>query len=120
MFEEERVYPLAFAEKLQRLFSYDFPGVRDVRTTPVWVAGELLEFGGKFNEYITSKRLQKQEGIVFRHLLRLIILLGEFQQLTPPEIDQETWQTDLQQIRGVVTEGCRALDPTSTDKVLQA
>ena len=65
---------LTLAEKLRRLFDYDFPGVHDLRTQPVWAAGELLEFGGDFNKYVTSKDLQKQEGIIFRHLLRLILL----------------------------------------------
>ena len=67
MFPEERVRVLTLADKLRRLFDYDFPGVHDVLTTPVWAAGELLEFGGDFNKYVTSKALQKQEGIVFRH-----------------------------------------------------
>ena len=44
---------------------------------PVWVAGEVLHYGEDFNKYITSNKLQKQEGIVFRHLLRLILLIDE-------------------------------------------
>ena len=51
---------------------------------PVWAAGELLEFGGDFNKYVTGKDLQKQEGVIFRHLLRLILLAGELKQLCPP------------------------------------
>src|SRR6185436_20895245 len=54
-------------------------------TTPAWAAGEVLEFAGNFNKYITSRGLQKQEGVIFRHLLRLILLLKEFQQFTPPD-----------------------------------
>ena len=64
-----RKWVLTLADKLRRLFDYDFPGVHDLRTSPVWAAGELLEFGGDFNKYVTSKSLQKQEGMVFRHLL---------------------------------------------------
>ena len=59
-FEEERPRVLTLADKLKRLFDYDFPGVHDVRVFPVWAAGEILEFGGNFDKYITSKRLQKQ------------------------------------------------------------
>ena len=58
------------------------PGVRELRTQAVWAAGELLEYGGDFNKYIAGKDLQKQEGMIFRHLLRLILLVGEFQQLS--------------------------------------
>jgi superfamily II DNA/RNA helicase len=118
-FEEERVFVLKLAEKLRLLFEYDFPNVPDVRTTPVWAAGELLEFGGDFNKYITSKRIQKQEGIVFRHLLRMILLVREFQRLTPPETTDEEWQGDLDDIVRGLVDTCRGVDPTSTDKALE-
>jgi superfamily II DNA/RNA helicase len=118
-FEEERVFVLKLAEKLRLLFEYDFPNVPDVRTTPVWAAGELLEFGGDFNKYITSKRIQKQEGIVFRHLLRMILLVREFQRLTPPETTDDEWQEDLDDIVRAIVDTCRGVDPTSTDKVLE-
>jgi hypothetical protein len=118
MFAEERVYVLTLAEKLRRLFDYDFPGVDDVRTGSVWVAGELLEFGGDFNKYITSKRLQKQEGIIFRHLLRLILLTHELRQLCPPDTDEDEWRDDLEDIAERLTECCRTVDPGSTDEAL--
>jgi superfamily II DNA/RNA helicase len=81
----EKVWPLTLAEKLRLLFDASFPSVHSLFTTPVWAAGEVLEFGGNFNKYITSRGLQKQEGVIFRHLLRLILLLKEFQQFTPPD-----------------------------------
>ena len=44
-------------------------------TQSVWAAGELLrDFNGNFNLYVRTRDLVKQEGIVFRHLLRLILL----------------------------------------------
>jgi len=88
-------------------------------THPVWAAGEFLEFGCDFNKYVTSKGLQKQEGIVFRHILRLILLLGEFEQLSPPEIPADQWRAELQDLASRFTEGCRKVDPTSTDKALE-
>ena len=118
MFEEERVFVLTLAEKLKRIFDHDFPGVKDVRVNPVWVCGELLEFGGDFNKYITSKGLQKQEGMIFRHVLRMILILGEFLQLTPPEIDEETWRSEIGSIRDRLAECCRKIDPTSTEQVV--
>jgi hypothetical protein len=119
LFREERVWVLTLAEKLRRLFDYDFPGVHGVYTVPVWAAGELLEFGGDFNTYVTSKRLQKQEGVVFRHLLRLILLVAEFAQLCPPDSTEEEWQGDLYEIRDRLVDSCRRVDPTSTDKTLE-
>ena len=118
-FGEERVFVLSLAEKLRRLFNYDFPGVHDLRTSSVWAAGEILEFGGDFNNYITSKSLQKQEGVIFRHLLRLILLIAEFQQLTPPDLSPDEWRADLQDISSRLTDACRRVDPTSTDKALE-
>ena len=118
MFPEDRVYVIHLADKLRRLFDNDFPGVQDYRVTPVWAAGEILEFGGDFNKYITSKKLQKQEGVLFRHLLRLILLIGEFSRLCPPDTTEEEWQTDLFEVRDKLVETCHAVDPTSTDRTL--
>ncbi len=119
MFPEERVRVLTLGDKLRRLFDHDFPGVRDVSTTPVWAVGELLEFGGDFNKYVTSKALQKQEGIVFRHCLRLILLCYEFTQFCPPDADPNEWREDLEDIAERVAEACRRIDPDSTDKILE-
>ena len=85
LFEEERVWVISIGEKLRRLFNYDFPNVHDVQTVAVHVAGEVLEFAGNFNKYIVARGLQKQEGILFRHLLRLILLLDEMAAIPPIE-----------------------------------
>jgi hypothetical protein len=119
MDDGERKWVLALADKLRRLFDYDFPGVHDLRTAPVWAAGELLEFGGDFNKYVTSKSLQKQEGVVFRHFLRLILLVNEFVQLCPPDTTEEEWRGDLTEVAARLTESCRKIDPSSTDKALE-
>jgi superfamily II DNA/RNA helicase len=118
-YDEEPVFILTLAEKLKRLFDHDFPGVTEVRITPVWVAGEVLEFGGDFNKYITSKGLQKQEGIIFRHLLRLILLLSEFMHVPPPETDPVQWAVDLRQTHDALVACCRRVDLTSVDQVLE-
>jgi superfamily II DNA/RNA helicase len=115
----ERKWVLTVAEKLRRLFDYEYAGVHDLRTSPVWAAGELLLFGGDFNKYVTSKSLQKQEGLVFRHALRLILLVNEFMQLCPPDTTEEDWRADLGDVAARLTESCRRVDPTSTDKALE-
>ena len=46
--EDDYVPVLSLPHKLQRLFQHDFPGVHDVRITPVWVVGELLQYGNGF------------------------------------------------------------------------
>ncbi|MEN6450925.1 MAG: helicase, partial [Thermoguttaceae bacterium] len=118
-YDDERVWVLTLADKLRRLFDYDFAGVHDLRTHPVWAAGELLQFNGDFNKYVTSKALQKQEGIIFRHALRLILLVKEFMQICPPDATEEEWRGDLGDIAARLTETCRRVDPASTDKALE-
>jgi hypothetical protein len=116
---EEKVWPLTLAEKLRLLFDATFPSVHSLFTTPVWAAGEVLEFGGNFNKYITSRGLQKQEGIIFRHLLRLILLVKEFQQFTPPDCLADEWLGELREMTERLTDCCRRVDPSSTDKALE-
>ncbi|MDR2642403.1 MAG: DEAD/DEAH box helicase [Planctomycetaceae bacterium] len=115
---EERVYVISLAEKLRRLFAFEYPSV-DVRINPVWAAGELmLEFNGDFNKYIIAKSLQKQEGIIFRHLLRLILLIGEFKELEVEEYDLGQWQNDLTEMIEGLTKCCIVVDPKSTEEFL--
>lgn len=118
-YAEEQVFVLDFADKLKRLFEYEYPGV-NVKTTSIWAAGEiLLEFNGNFDKFITSNRLQKQEGIIFRHLLRLILLLEEFHDVVPEDTTSYKWKTDLEEIGSMLIECCRKVDPTSTEETLK-
>jgi superfamily II DNA/RNA helicase len=116
---DERVFVLTLADKLKMLFEYDFPGVHDVRINPVWAAGELLERGGDFQQYVTSNRLQKQEGVIFRHLLRLILLIAEFRPICPPDLDEADWHVELDDISQRLVDCCHKVDPLSTDKTLK-
>ncbi len=114
---EER--PPSLAEKLHLLFEATYPEVNDVIIVPVWAAGEVLRNGGNFNLTIRARDLTKQEGIIFRHLLRLILLCGEFAQVTPQETTAEEWQTWLHTLSDKLTASCRMVDPTSTDMMIQ-
>ena len=115
--DEER--PPALAEKLRLLFDALYPEVGDVITQPVWAAGELIRFEGNFNKYVQAHDLIKQEGIIFRHLLRLILLCEEFAQLCPPETTADEWRGFLRDLGDRLTASCRAVDPTSTDELMQ-
>jgi superfamily II DNA/RNA helicase len=117
--EDEEPEPW-FAEKLRMYFEVLRPDVGDVEVFSVWAAGELLkDFGGNFNLFVRTKDLTKQEGIIFRHLLRLILLCEEFAQLTPPDTTEEEWQGFLRDLAGRLTESCRLVDPTSTEETIQ-
>jgi hypothetical protein len=115
--EEER--PPTLSEKLRLLFDAVYPDVTDVTTQSVWAAGELLRFGGNFNKFVQARDLVKQEGILFRHLLRLILLLGEFSQVTPTDMEPSAWQADLRDVADQLTASCRDVDPTSTDEAIE-
>ena len=85
----------------------------------VWAAGELLRFSGNFNMFVKARDLVKQEGILFRHLLRLILLCGEFAQLTPQDAEPAEWQAELRDISDRLTASCREVDPASTDEIIE-
>lgn len=119
LFEEERVWVISIGEKLRRLFNYDFPNVHDVQTVAVHVAGEVLEFAGNFNKYIVARGLQKQEGILFRHLLRLVLLLDEMASIPPIESTEEDWEDRIDDLIDRLTDCCRQVDPESTDETLE-
>ena len=114
-YDDDYVPILTLPHKLQRLFQHDFPTVDDLRIWPCWVAGEILNYNGDFNKYITSNKLQKQEGMIFRHLLRMILLIDEFAMLCPPDINQRDWQDDLGEIADRLEATCRNADSYSTD-----
>lgn len=115
---EER--PPLLAEKLFMYFEALYPDITDVQVQPVWAAGELLRFGGDFNTYVKNRDLAKQEGIIFRHVLRLILLCDEFAQLTPPGTSESEWRDWLRDLEVRLTASCRKVDPTSTDQMIQS
>lgn len=116
---EEGEYPPTLADKLRLLFDALYPEVGDLTTQSVWAAGELLRLAGDFNKFVQSRDLVKQEGIIFRHLLRLVLLCGEFAQLCPADTTAAAWQAELQDIAERLTASCRVVDPTSTDEAIE-
>ncbi len=113
-----KVWPLPLSDRMRLLFHNDYPGVSDVVQRSVWCVGDLLRFGGNFDRYVKARDLTKQEGILFRHCLKMILLCGEFAQLEPPGIDPREWRRDLAELAAILTESCRAVDPGSTDEVI--
>ncbi|MFM7974858.1 MAG: DEAD/DEAH box helicase [Pirellula sp.] len=111
--------PLALGEKLRRMFDYDFPGVHDVYTRSVWVVGELLSFECDFNKYIVTRGLQKHEGMLFRHVLRFLLLVNEISCIAPEDSTPEDWEQPFDQLAERLMECCRKVDPESTDELVQ-
>ena len=118
---EVRKYAVPLGDKMRRLFDSDFPNIRDLRTRSVWIAGDvLLNFGGDFQKFVTSRDLTKQEGVIFRHLLRMILLCEEFSQFCPIGETESAWAEQMQSISGQLIETCRSIDPESTDTALES
>ncbi|MCR9201640.1 MAG: DEAD/DEAH box helicase [Planctomycetaceae bacterium] len=115
---ERNIPPMKLADKAHLLFRSDYPGIHDARTTAVWCVGDLLQFGGDFNKFVRARDLTKQEGIIFRHCLRMILLCGEYAQIVPPDIPGDRWRSDLAELAALLTDSCREVDPSSTDEAL--
>lgn len=115
-FQEPPKRILTFADKLRRLFDFEFPKVHDLRTNSVWVVGELLNFNGDFNQYIRAHGLQKHEGMLFRHVLRFTMLLDEMANIPPAETEPEDWEDWLDSLADRLLESCRAVDAESTSE----
>ena len=56
---------------------------------------------------------------VFRHFLRLILLCAELAAVTPPETTADAWQAELRDLAEQLTISCRAVDPASTDEIIE-
>lgn len=116
---EERKYAPSLVEKLRMLFDSEYPDVTDVNVQPVMVATELLlNWNGNFFNFVSSRELSRQEGLIFRHLLKMVLLLDEFRQVTPVGVDPVAWQDELRETAERLTECCRTVDPSWTDSML--
>ena len=81
-------------------------------------ASALVERRKEYIEAATCLALSHRR-IVFRHLLRLILLIAEFRRIVPPDTSEEEWHGDLDDISAQLAACCRQVDPTSTDKTLE-
>jgi superfamily II DNA/RNA helicase len=116
---ELRRYPIPLAQKMRMLFENEVDHAGGLSVTPVWAIGDLLHHGGNFDAFVRSRDLTKQEGILFKHLLRMILLCGEFSRLTPEGIEPQVWRDQLNGIASTLTQSCRTVDPQSTDELLE-
>jgi superfamily II DNA/RNA helicase len=116
---ELRKYPVPLAQKMRMLFENTIDHAGGLAVTPVWAAGDLLAYGGDFDKYVRARDLVKQEGIIFKHLLRMAMLCEEFAQLTPRGITPEAWRTALTSLSDSLTTACRIVDPQCTDEMLK-
>ena len=99
-----------FPEMLKMVFDDRLPAPEPIEVSNIWVAGELAQSDGDFHAFIRNADLVKQEGLILRHLLRLVILAGEF----------HSWDGDpsYQEIAQAATRTCQQVDKRYTDRFL--
>ncbi len=111
MFPEEEETPPTFPEMLKIAFDARLAAPEAVRIQPKWIAGGAFQMDCAFFKFARAVNLIKQEGILLRHLLRLVILASEFYVLTE--------DPDYERISELATQTCRRVDPRYTDRFLE-
>jgi len=109
--EPEAPRLMRLPEMLKALFDARLAAPEELLVRPQWLAGGILELEGDFYKYVKSRGMEKNEGIVLRHLLRLVILAGEFRTLSQGDPDYE-------RIDEQVTRICQRVDARYTERFL--
>lgn len=110
--EPDTQRPPTFPEILQRIFEKQLPSPEPVLVQPKWLAGAAYEQEPDFFKLVKRLDLVKSEGLVLRHLLRFVILAGEFAAFSQdPAYDE---------LSGRLTEICRSVDESYTQRFLAA
>ena len=108
--EEEEERPPTFPDMLKIAFEAKLAAPEPAFVQPKWIAGDAFQRDGEFFKSVKALNLIKQEGIVLRHLLRLVILAGEFH--------VRTEDPEYQRIGELATKTCQRVDQKYTDRFL--
>lgn len=109
-FDEDQPRRPSMPEMLKMVFEARLPVPENVFIQPKWVTGGAIEFDGEFFKFVRARDLVKQEGLVLRHLLRVIILAGEMLTMTD--------DPEYSRIVELVTKTCRRVEPDYTERFL--
>ncbi len=109
--DDEEEKPPTFPEMLKIAFDARLAAPEAVRVQPKWIAGGAFEMNCEFFKFARAVNLIKQEGILLRHLLRLVILASEFYVLTE--------DPDYERMSELATQTCRRVDERYTDRFLE-
>lgn len=110
---EEDMYkrPPEYPEMLKLVFDDLLPAPENVPVQPKYIAASAIEYKGEFYKMVKGHDLVKQEGLVLRHLLRLVILAQEFYFRT--EDPAYRWISEQ------CTKTCQRVDSEYTDHFLE-
>lgn len=111
--DPEEPHPLTFPEMLKALFDAKLKTPEAIEVQPKWVAGGIAEMKGEFYKFTGSHNLAKNEGLVYRHVLRFASLALEFLELSGGD-------PEFSQLSEEATRVCQQIDPTYTDRFLAA
>ncbi len=109
--DEEEERPPTFPEMLRIAFESRLTAPEPVFVQPKWIAGAVADAGGDFFKFVRAADLVKQEGIILRHLLRLVILAGEFL--------AQTGDPDYERLSEIATAACQRVEPRYTQRFLE-
>lgn len=107
---DERERPPEFPEMLKIAFEAELAVPEDFPVQPKWIAGGVLDAGGDFHRFVSAHDLPKNEGLVLRHLLRVVLLAAEF--------FERTRDPDYEELARRLTATTRQVDPRYTDRFL--
>jgi len=107
---EDREYPPTFPEMLKIAFESKLAAPEPAFVQPKWIAGSAFAHDCEFFKSVKALNLIKQEGLVLRHLLRLVILAGEFQ--------MRTEDPDYEHLADLATRACTRVDEKYTQRFL--
>lgn len=108
--EDDEERPPTFPEMLKIAFEAELPAPEPVDVQPKWIAGGTMRFDGDFFKFVRNANLIKQEGLILRHLLRLVILASEFFVLTQ--------DPDYERLCEICTDCCQRVDKRYTEHFL--
>ncbi len=100
-------------EMLRILFESHLASPEIIISDEKWLAGGIFELEGDFDKFVRARNLLKNEGLVLRHLLRLVILAGEF-------LEHSNQDPDYERIGELATQVCQSIDPRYTDRFLES
>lgn len=109
-FDDEREHPPTLPEMLKLIFEAGLANPEPVFVQPKWIGGGAFRMDCEFYKFVKSCDLVKQEGLILRHLLRLVVLATEFFAYTE--------DPEYQSIAELATKTCRRVDPQYTDRFL--
>lgn len=109
--DETRKHVPNLPEMLHILFDAGLESPEDIFVQPKWIAGGIFGAADDFYKFAGARDLFKNEGLLLRHLLRLVILAGEFHMHTGED-------PEYTQIADRATAICAQIDAAYTDHFL--